>query len=121
LFDWDYGWYCWVDGAEVGNKGDPMELTAEQKIEIERIAAGINCPKNFECYKSGDGKVCKTRDFGLSQYLDCLENEPQSCEFGLPFGNGYFCTCPVQLYISKNLKQQFKSVATEGEATGKRK
>ncbi|MDD5326983.1 MAG: hypothetical protein PHY02_04100 [Phycisphaerae bacterium] len=97
-----------------------MELTAEQRTEIEKIASEVNCPKNFECYKSEDGMTCKckTRDFGLSQYLDCLENEPESCEFALPFGNGHFCTCPVQLYISKNLKQQFRSFAAEGEATG---
>jgi hypothetical protein len=82
-----------------------MELTAEQRTEIDKIAAGISCPKDFECYKSGNGKVCKTRDFGLEQYLDCLEDEPHNCEFALSFGDGYLCTCPVQLYISKNLGQ----------------
>ena len=80
-----------------------MEVTEEQRQEIEKIASGINCTKNFECYKSGLGKVCKTRDFGLSQYLDCLEKEPHTCEYSLSFGDGYFCTCPVQLYIAKNL------------------
>jgi len=80
-----------------------MEVTEEQRQEIDKIASGINCPKNFECYKSGLGKVCKTRDFGLSQYLDCLQEEPHACEYSLSFGNGYFCTCPVQLYIAKNL------------------
>ncbi len=81
----------------------PMELTAEQRTEIEKIAGEINCQKNFECYKSGNGKFCKTRDFGLSQFLDCLEEEPHTCEFSLSFGNGYFCTCPVQLYIAKKV------------------
>lgn len=83
-----------------------MELTREHIQEIEKLAGGINCPKNFECYKSDSGHVCKTktRDFGLEQYLDCLDEEAYRCEFSLSFGNGYFCTCPVQLYISKNLK-----------------
>ena len=80
-----------------------MKLTEEQRQEIEKIAKGMNCPKNFECYKSGIKKFCKTRDFGLSQYLDCLEKEPYACEYSLSFGDGYFCTCPVQLYITKNL------------------
>jgi hypothetical protein len=80
-----------------------MEVTEGQKQEIEKIANGMNCPKNFECYKSGAKKFCKTRDFGLSQYLDCLEKEPYACEYSLSFGNGYFCTCPVQLYMTKNL------------------
>ena len=82
-----------------------MELIQEHIREIEKLASGINCPKNFECYKSGTGNVCKTktRNFGLEQYLDCLEEGAYNCEFALSFGNGYFCTCPVQLYISKNL------------------
>jgi hypothetical protein len=80
-----------------------MEMTEEQRLEIEKIASEMSCPKNFECYKSGVKKFCKTRDFGLSQYLDCLEKNPEMCEFSLPFGNGYFCTCPIQLYIAKNL------------------
>jgi hypothetical protein len=84
-------------------KGNPMELTVEQRTEIEKIASGINCPKNFECYKSGPKKFCKTRDFGLEHYLGCLEEEPHACEFSLSFGNGYFCTCPLQLYFAKNL------------------
>ncbi|MBN1391726.1 MAG: hypothetical protein JW947_02865 [Sedimentisphaerales bacterium] len=82
-----------------------MKLKAEQRSEIDRIAGGITCPKNFECYKSEHNKVCKTRDFGLEQYLDCLGDDPHNCEFSLSFGNGYLCTCPVQLYISKNLSQ----------------
>jgi hypothetical protein len=82
-----------------------MELTVEQRQEIEKIASGINCPKNFECYKSGSEKFCKTRDFGLERYLDCLEKEPHTCEYSLSFGNGYFCTCPVRFYIAKNLEQ----------------
>jgi len=47
-----------------------MELTEEQRKDIEEIASGLNCSKDFECYKSGS--VCKTRDFGLDRYLDCL-------------------------------------------------
>jgi hypothetical protein len=82
-----------------------MASTEEQRKEIERIASGLNCPKDFACYKSGPDKVCKTRDIGLEHYLDCLDEEPQDCEFSLSFGNGYFCTCPLQLYIAKNLKQ----------------
>ena len=89
-------------GYEV-RREKPMKLTQEQRQEIEKIASGITCTKNFECYKSGPKKFCKTRDFGLEQYLGCLEKEPRACEFSLSFGNGYFCTCPLQLYFAKNL------------------
>jgi hypothetical protein len=83
----------------------PMELTQEQKAKIEKIASGINCRKDFACYKPGSENVCRTRDIGLEQYLDCLDEEPQDCGFSLSFGTGYFCTCPLQLYIAKNLKK----------------
>ena len=82
-----------------------MELTQEQRKEIEEIASGVNCLKDFECYKSEPEKLCKVRDFGLEEYLDCLEETAQECEFSLSFGNGYFCTCPVRIYIAKNLKK----------------
>ncbi len=82
-----------------------MELTSAQRTEIDKLASGIQCPKDFECYKSKAGKMCKTRDFGLERYLDCLEDEQHACEFSLSFGAGYFCTCPVQIYIAKHLKQ----------------
>jgi hypothetical protein len=83
----------------------PMEVTEEQRGEMEKIASGINCPKEFACCKPGSENVCKTRDIGLEQYLECLDEDPQSCDFSLSFGTGYFCTCPVQLYIAKNLNK----------------
>ena len=82
-----------------------MEVTEEQRQEIEKIAGTIDCPKDFGCYKSGSKKLCKARDFGMERYLYCLEDEPQDCNFSLSFGRGYFCTCPVRIYIAKNLEQ----------------
>jgi hypothetical protein len=82
-----------------------MEVTEEQRGEIEKIASSINCPKDLACCKPGSENVCKTRDIGLEQYLECLDDDPQSCEFSLSFGTGYFCMCPLQLYIAKNLKK----------------
>ena len=82
-----------------------MEMTQEHRQEIETIASGLNCSKDFVCYKSGLEKLCKARDFGIEEYIDCLEENPEKCEFSLSFGNGYFCTCPLQLYIAKNLKK----------------
>lgn len=81
-----------------------MELTEEQRTEIEKIASEVNCRKNFQCYKSESAKVCKARDIGLEQYVECLEDDPQNCEYSLSFGVGYFCRCPLQLYIVKRLK-----------------
>jgi hypothetical protein len=82
-----------------------MELTQEHRQKIEKIASGIKCIKDFGCYKSESKKLCKACDFGVKQYLYCLEDEPQNCDFSLSFGRGYFCTCPVRIYIAKNLEQ----------------
>jgi hypothetical protein len=82
-----------------------VELTQEHRQEIEKLASGIECVKDFECYKSGLEKLCKARDFGIERYLYCLEDKPQDCSFSLSFGRGYFCTCPVRVYIAKNIEQ----------------
>jgi|APFre7841882654_1041346.scaffolds.fasta_scaffold551759_1 hypothetical protein len=82
-----------------------MELTEAHLQEIKKIASGIKCPKNFECYESRLEKLGKARDFGVEQSLYCLEDKPQNCSFSLSFGRGYFCTCPVRIYIAKNLEQ----------------
>ena len=71
---------------------------------IEKIIGGMTCPKDFKCYKSGFENLCKAKDGGLKGYLDCLEETPQKCKFALAFGHGYFCRCPLRIYISKGLK-----------------
>jgi hypothetical protein len=38
--------------------------------------AGMHCPKNFSCAESSFEIFCKTRDFGLDSYLECLEPDP---------------------------------------------
>ncbi len=82
-----------------------MELAQEQLQEIEKIAGGLlSCSKDFICYKSGLEKLCKARDFGMDEYIDCLEENPKECEFSLPFGEGHLCKCAVRIYIAKNLK-----------------
>ena len=91
-------------GYEV-RREKPMKLTQEQRQEIETIASGLNCSKDFRCYKSGFEKLCKARDFGMEEYIDCLEENPEKCEFSLPFGEGYLCKCALRIYIAKNLKK----------------
>jgi hypothetical protein len=86
-----------------GTEQNRMELTEAHRQEIEKIASETDCPKGFVCYKSGLKKLCKARDFGMERHLYCLENEPQDCSFSLSFGRGYFCICPVRIYIAKNI------------------
>jgi hypothetical protein len=75
------------------------------KKRIEEIIGEIKCPKDFRCAQSGFENLCKARDFGLDDYLECLEDNPIYCQFSLSFGDGYFCQCPLRVYLSKKLKK----------------
>ena len=80
-------------------------MKEEDRKQIEEIMAGMQCPKDFQCAKSGFEHLCKARDFGLDHYLECLEENPRICPFALPFGYGHFCQCPLRVYLSKKLKK----------------
>jgi hypothetical protein len=41
----------------------------------------------------------------MEEYIDCLEENPEKCEFSLPFGEGYLCKGALRIYIAKNLKK----------------
>lgn len=73
--------------------------------QIEKIIKDMNCPKNFVCYKSGFENLCSTRDIGLESFIKCLEENPGECIFSLSFGYSYLCTCPLRIYILRNMKK----------------
>jgi hypothetical protein len=75
------------------------------KKAVEKIMAKMRCVKKFECVESEFENLCKAKDFGLDHYLECLEPEPQRCTFALCFGAGYLCSCPLRVYVAKNLKK----------------
>jgi len=77
----------------------------EDRKKIEEIIAGMQCPKNFKCAENGFENLCRAKDFGVENYLDCLEENPAECPFALSFGNGYLCQCPLRVYIAKKLKK----------------
>ena len=76
-------------------------MNEEEKKKIEEILEGLKCPKDFRCAQSGFERLCKARDIGLKSLLDCLEENPATCKFALSFGYGYFCQCPIRVYLAK--------------------
>ncbi|MHC4593462.1 MAG: hypothetical protein ACYS9C_01280 [Planctomycetota bacterium] len=80
-----------------------METNEKHKRQIERIINEKKCPKDFECYKSGLENLCRAKNIGLRDFVECLEKNPQMCKFSLSFGYSYFCQCPVRIYIVKEL------------------
>lgn len=83
--------------------GENMDLTGRQKAEIEKIMASMDCPGNFKCFKSDFQNMCKAEYNGLGDFANCLEKRGTLCKFRLPFGFAIFCTCPLRVYIAKEL------------------
>ena len=73
--------------------------------ELEEIIGEIECPKNFQCCESGFEVLCKAKDVGIEEFLECLDERPFACRFSVAFGDSYYCQCPLRVYISKKLKK----------------
>ena len=80
-------------------------MTGEEKKKLEELIDHLSCPKDFRCAQSGFERLCSARDLGLESFLECLEEEAWGCRFALSFGEGYFCQCPLRVYIAKSLKR----------------
>lgn len=80
------------------------KMKEEHRKKVEEIMGEMSCPKNFECEKSGFEILCKAEDNGMQGHVDCLDAEPRSCTFSVPFGYGCFCRCSLRVYLSKELK-----------------
>ena len=73
--------------------------------DIEEIIGSMKCPKDFLCYRSGLKILCKAREFGIDDYLQCLEEDGEDCHFSIVFGDMHFCKCPLRYYLASNLKK----------------
>jgi len=80
-----------------------MEITQDQKREIEKITREIDCPKDFECCKSSFENVGSIKDIGTQGLLECLEQNAHDCKFSLSFGSGSSCLCPLRIYIATEM------------------
>ncbi len=67
-----------------------MEVTQEHKTQIEEIISGMECTKDFKCYKSGFEDLCKIEIFRDGELVECLEKHLQLCKLGFHFGYGYY-------------------------------
>jgi hypothetical protein len=81
-------------------------MDENQKKQIKEIINGLQCPKDFVCYASGQKRLCKAEDIGLDSYLVCLEKDPKECKFFVViFGDKHFCQCPLRIYIAKKMNK----------------
>ena len=82
-----------------------MDVPREHIKQVKQIIRGMSCRKNFKCYTSDFEDLCKARDLGMENFLECHEKESEPCEFSFPFGKGFFCKCPLRYFVAKNLEQ----------------
>ena len=80
-------------------------MKKKHKQEIEHILNGLQCPKDFVCYTSGQEKLCEALDIGLEAFLVCLESNPRECKFSVRYGGNFFCQCPLRVYIARKLQK----------------
>jgi hypothetical protein len=78
-----------------------MEITHEHASQMEAIKSRMKCPRGFQCVKSPLGGLPKGRVIGQGELVECLEKRAPECEFAMPFGEAYFCRCPLRIYIAR--------------------
>jgi hypothetical protein len=76
-----------------------------EKISLEKVAGGIECPKDFKCTRVSFEDLCKADDIGQEGCLECLERESCDCPFMIDIGYARLCRCPLRVYIAKNLNK----------------
>jgi len=86
-----------------------MVITQEHMQEIENIIKQMDCPKSFECYKSGFENLSEVGIVGDFDMIECMEEGAQTCEFGFPVGHGTICKCPLRNYIAKHFHRNYSS------------
>jgi hypothetical protein len=70
---------------------------------IREIIDGMQCPKDFRCAASGFEALCMARDRGLDSFLVCLEDSGEFCSFRVRYGDAYYCSCPLRVYLARQL------------------
>jgi hypothetical protein len=69
---------------------------------MEGIIRGMDCPRDFECYRSGLESLGKVNTAFYGDLIECLEEDRRPCGCGMPSGRLFFCICPLRGYIAKN-------------------
>ena len=88
-----------------------MEITQEHDNKIQEIMKGMQCNRDFECYKSGIENLCKAGIVGDAKMVLCLEEKAKTCNNGLSYGYSYICKCPLRNYIAKNFNRNYIGIS----------
>jgi hypothetical protein len=80
-----------------------ISMEQDYKKQIEEIMSEMKCSRDFMCCKSGRKPLCKAKGLPIKDFVG-IEGEPPSCEFSVSFGGGYYCKCPLHVFIKNHRK-----------------
>jgi len=81
--------------------GQAMQLSPEHEADIRRVIRSLKCPHDRPCYTNGFTTLCRAKPIGETGIVDCLESRGRFCTYGMPFGNGILCQCPLRQYLAE--------------------
>ena len=82
-----------------------MDLSKETISEVEQLIRTFKCPLDFRCYKSQFEEICDAVIIGNGEMIECTSEDAAKCGLSSPFGEGYFCGCPLRVYVARTLKK----------------
>jgi len=88
-----------------------MEITQEHDSKIRKIMRDMHCHRDFECYKSSFENLSRAGIVGDAIKVICLEEEAKICNYGLAFGYGYICKCPLRNYVAKKFNRNYIGIS----------
>jgi len=77
------------------------------KRRIQEIMNRIDCPDDFECYKSGFENLCPQEVTECNVTADsqhrCTEDNMRQCPMRVSSSRDYCCRCPLRIYVATYL------------------
>ena len=77
-------------------------MNDEQSAQFFELLDGVACGHGHRCAHDDLADVCRARDLGLENYVDCLSESPRDCEYSLSLGHGHLCRCPARIFLAKH-------------------
>ena len=82
-----------------------MQLTQESIQEVETIMGEMDCPFDFQCYKSGFEDLCGSLLVDGGKYIKCVNKKTVECKLSSLPGSEFLCACPLRLYVASKYKK----------------
>ena len=71
--------------------------------EVKEIMAGMECPRDFACYKADLNPRCNVKDVELENHLEIEGECDYCCEYFVVSNGVRYCKCPLCVYLTKKL------------------